>query len=156
MRPLVLGVSRGKSAGLALGDFDLELGGRETSGVSVPSFSSSSFINAANVSRSFLPRPAIELTAFEAQPVTLILLLGFVALSFPLAVTLVLSARLREARDADRERVIDLSASDLRRTGVRTPGSPSDSTDEVRFERVDRLERIVGYLTSSAGDKTCD
>lgn len=96
MRPLVLGVSTGKSIDLILDDFrdnDLELGGRETSGVSAPSFTSSSFINAVKVSRSFFPSPAIELTAFEAQPVTLIFLLAFVAPSFPVVVRL-LSERL--------------------------------------------------------------
>ena len=152
MRPLSFVDSMGKSAGLTLGDFrenDLELGGRETSEMSALSFSSSSFINAVKVSRSFFPRPAIELTAIEAHPLTLILLLGFVP--FPAAVTL-LSERLRDAREVGRERMVDLSASDLRRTGVRTPGSSSDSTDEVRFDRVDRWERIVAYLTSSADE----
>ena len=124
-RPLVPGDSSGKSPGLTLGDFrenDLGLGGRGTSGISAPSFSSSSSINMVNVSRSFFPSPAIELTAFEAHPATLIFLLGFVALSFPTTVRL-LPERLREAREIGRERVIDPSASDLRRTGVRTPGS---------------------------------
>lgn len=157
IRPLVLDDSMGKSAGLTLGDFrenDLELGGRESSGASTPSFSSSSLINAVKVSRSFFPSPAIELTALEAHPVTLILLLSFVILSFPTAVTL-LSERLREAREVGREAVIDLSASDLRRTGVRTPESSPDSTDEVRFESVERLERIVRHLSLSAREKAC-
>ena len=158
MRPLVFGDSIGRSAGLTLGDFrkdGFELGGREASGVSRQSFSSSSFINAVKASRSFFPRPAIELTAFEAHPVTLILLLCFSKLSVPAAVTL-LSERLREAREVGRERVTDLSASDLRRTGVRTLESSPDSAEEVWFERVDRLERTLECLISSAEEKPCD
>jgi hypothetical protein len=134
MRPEVLGDdSAGSSVAFTFGDLrekDLELGGRGKSEGSASAFSSSSFVNAAKLSRSFFPRPAIEITALDAQPVTLILLLGF-GLSVRTSAVMILSKRFWEVRDAERDRDFGLfSASDLRRDGVRVTVSSSESSDD--------------------------
>ena len=108
--------------------------------------SSSSFVSAAKFSLSFLPRPAIELTALDAHPVTLIrlLLLGVVLL-LPGGgpdVVAPLSERPREALESGRD-VDLLSEQDLGRvTGLMPLAtlSPSESL-EAGVELDDRIDR---------------